>query len=258
MKILRKIINKFDKSLNWFKIKFLNYSQFDFIIGPEIKNDFFYSAIYHISMDIRFKNFLEIGSSSGQGSTSAFVAGMNSRSDQSAIKLICLELSNKRFERLKHYYNKIPFIKIYNLSSVGVSKFPPLADVENFYINRKTNLNDTPFEEVKEWYEADIRYILESGKDIDGIESIKRRLSITHFDVVLIDGSEFTGNAELDSVLGADVILLDDTESYKCREAFERLMINSSYNLQMHEPGLRGGFAIFSKQDISDILKTIS
>lgn len=254
MRIGKRSVDLIHKIIKWTKINFLNYNQFDFLIGPEIKNDIFYHTIQKIAQDKRFKNFLEIGSSSGQGSTSAFVSGIDQRSDVESVRFFCIELSNQRFKKLKSFYKEKSYIKVYNISSVSVAKFPSFDDVRKFYNNRKTNLNDASIEEIRNWYDSDIQYILDSGKNIDGISAIKNSINLNYFDVVLIDGSEFTGIAELNAVIGAAVILLDDTESYKCREAFERLAADPAYRLYMYEPKLRGGFAIYSKLDLQNIL----
>jgi len=51
----------------------------------------------------------------------------------------------------------------------------------------------------------------------------------------------------LNILIGANYILLDDTETFKCREAFEILDENSDYQLIEHQPLIRNGFAAFKK-----------
>lgn len=48
-----------------------------------------------------------------------------------------------------------------------------------------------------------------------GIQKIKRENEIDFFDVVLIDGSEFTGFVELSEVYGAKWLLVDDINTFK-------------------------------------------
>ena len=48
-------------------------------------------------------------------------------------------------------------------------------------------------------------------------------------------------------LIGANYILLDDTETFKGREAFEILDENSDYQLIEHQPLIRNGFAAFKK-----------
>ena len=86
-----------------------------------------------------------------------------------------------------------------------------------------------------------------SGKDYDGITEIRNSLQIKEFDACLIDGSEFTGLSELHLLIGSKYILLDDTETYKCREAFEFLERSASYKKLDHNPNIRNGFAVFKR-----------
>jgi hypothetical protein len=62
----------------------------------------------------------------------------------------------------------------------------------------------------------DLRNVLEIGSSAGAIERIKAEHGIERFDMVLIDGSEFTGEVELGKVLGAKLILLDGTNTFKC------------------------------------------
>lgn len=158
-----------------------------------------------------------------------------------------MELSEKRFEKLNEYTRKFKFAHPYNVSSIAKSEFPDISQVKSFYNNRKTGLNRTPWNEVLRWYEQDIKYISKNKKNINGINLIKTENKIDTFDLCLIDGSEFTGLMELKYLIGTKYILLDDTETYKCREAFEELDRNEKYSLIQHEPNVRNGFAVFQK-----------
>jgi len=70
---------------------------------------------------------------------------------------------------------------------------------------------------------------------------------ISHFDLVLIDGSEFTGIPELEAVYGAKYILLDDINAYKNYDNFNRLNNDPNYILRIKNMKLRNGFAFFER-----------
>ncbi|MGB3691781.1 MAG: hypothetical protein WA999_03565, partial [Spirulinaceae cyanobacterium] len=93
-------------------------SELDFLIPPEIKNDQFYGAIEKIAREADIKTVLEIGSSSGEGSTEAFVRGLKDNPNQP--QLFCLEISKTRFEALQQRYADYNFVHCYNLSSVSL------------------------------------------------------------------------------------------------------------------------------------------
>src|SRR5947209_7929337 len=71
------------------------YDGLDRVIAPEIKNDNFYDVIYKIAKNEPVHTILEIGSSSGQGSTEAFVKGI--KDNPSKPRLFCMEVSLVRF-----------------------------------------------------------------------------------------------------------------------------------------------------------------
>lgn len=230
--------------------KRLGFSDLNFRISPEIVNDKLSSTIASLAKQDDVKKIIEIGSSSGAGSTRSFIEAIAGRPDANEVHLYCLELSNKRYNALKRYTAQFPFVKCFNLSSVAANEFPSEEEVTNFYRTRNTKLNNVSLQEVLRWRTQDLEYITQSGKDVNGINAIKETYGIENFDLCLIDGSEFTGSAELSHLLGAKYILLDDTESYKCREAFESLASNTDYQLVKHDPFLRNGFAFFKLKQI--------
>jgi hypothetical protein len=205
------------------------------IIPPEVLNDQFYFSLVHCASRPDIKTILEIGSSSGEGSTDAFVKAIRNRSDSNLVKLFCMEISQVRFEKLSGIYKNDSFVKPYRLSSVRVNQFPSKESVIHFYQNFQTNLNLYPLEQVLGWLEQDLSYIANSGLDACGI------------DMVLIDGSEFTGHAELSLVMGAKIIALDDINAFKNYQSYQVLINDPNYKIIAREMDLRNGFAIFEK-----------
>ncbi|MHC5832091.1 MAG: hypothetical protein ACYT04_92970, partial [Nostoc sp.] len=94
-----------------------------------------------------------------------------------------------------------------------------------------TNLNLYPLERVLGWLRQDIEYVNKSGVSDNGIQKIKKENNIDCFDLVLIDGSEFTGEAELDEVYGANLICLDDITTFKNYRNHQRLLADQNYVL---------------------------
>jgi len=224
--------------------KFLN-SGLNRLIPPEIKNDEFYAAIQRIGREENIKTVLEIGSASGEGSTEAFVCGM--RENPNKPKLFCMEVSKNRFNELEKRYAEYSFVKCYNVSSVAVERFPNADEVIRFYKNYHQGLKKYPLQQVLTWLEQDIDYIKQSGVEPEGIKKIKRENNIENFDLVLIDGSEFTGQAEMEEVYGAKYILLDDINTFKNYKNYYLLKNDDSYSLVAENQYLRNGYAIFKK-----------
>ena len=218
-------------------------SDLDVIIPPEIINDEFSHLIQKIAREESVHNVLEIGSSSGGGSTEAFVKGLQENPNRP--RLFCMEISRARFGTLRDAYKKLDFVKCYNVSSVPLDKFPAEQDVAAFYSGIKTALNNYPLDMVLGWLRKDKEYVSCSGVPDDGIQRIKRENGIENFDLVLIDGSEFTGSAELEEIYGARIIILDDVNAYKNYFNYRRLTFDTNYVLVTENWSLRNGYAVF-------------
>jgi len=215
------------------------------IIPAEIKNDQFYNVIWQVASQVPGKNFLEIGSSSGAGSTEAWAKGIAQNPYRPTLH--CLEVSKPRFEVLRETYKSNSQIKCHWTSSVGLSRFPSKEQVSKFYNTVDNNLRQYPLEQVLGWLDQDIRYIQEAAAPTDGIKRILGETQIHYFDAVLIDGSEFLGEAEFGEVYGASVILLDDIRGYKCYNPYQWLKQDASYKLLAENHNLRNGFAVFQR-----------
>ncbi len=220
-------------------------SDLDRIIPPEIKDDAFYSAIYNLASTEKIQTILEIGSSSGDGSTEAFVKGISKNPNHPT--LFCMELSKPRFLSLQSHYKTNPSVNCYNASSVPLESFPSPEEVLLFMRTFNTSLRGFTEVEVTGWLKQDIEYVKNAKVPDRGIELIKFENSIDFFDMVLIDGSEFTGEAELILVYGAKFILLDDIRAFKNYHNYMRLLADPLYTLVEVNPSLRNGYAIFKK-----------
>ncbi|MDF5727747.1 MAG: class I SAM-dependent methyltransferase [Rhizonema sp. PD38] len=225
-----------------------NNSELNRLIPPEIKNDEFYAAIQRIAREEDIKTVLEIGSSSGQGSTEAFVTGI--RENPNNPTLFCMEISKTRFAELKNRYKNDSFVNCYNVSSISIQQFAKEQEIIDFYYSTPTNLNFYPINQVLSWLQEDLNYIAQSGFNDNGIQKIKIENNIILFDLVLIDGSEFTGNAELNEIYGANYILLDDINSFKNHLNFKRLSHDSNYIIIGLNYSIRNGYAIFKKKTV--------
>jgi glycosyltransferase involved in cell wall biosynthesis/ADP-heptose:LPS heptosyltransferase/Tfp pilus assembly protein PilF len=220
-------------------------SELDSLIPAEIKKDALFEDIQRLSAESGIRHILEIGSSSGEGSTAAFVSGMHAGKDDA--RLYCLELSKPRFAELRSRYQKDDRVFCYRASSIPLENFPSEKEVADFYHQTPTALNNYPLERVLGWLRQDKDYLQRSQAGNRGIEQIKQQHGIGNFDLVLIDGSEFTGGAELDLVYGAGVIMLDDINGFKNYRNYHRLKKDPAYALEKENWQLRNGYAIFRR-----------
>lgn len=229
----------------------LSTSELNNIIPPEIKDGKFYFLIRKLTQQENIKTILEIGSSSGTGSTEAFVTGLSQNPNKPT--LFCMEISKPRFAELQKRYAGNPNVKCYNISSISVDKFPTEQQVSAFYSNTRTALNNYPIERILGWLRQDIEYLKGSGVCNNGIDKIKQENKIKDFDMVLIDGSEFAGAAEFEAVYGARFILLDDINSFKNYDNYKRLLKDPNYSIVEENWQLRNGYAVFARNNNDDL-----
>jgi FkbM family methyltransferase len=220
-------------------------SELNFLIPPEIKHDEFYAIIQEIARTEDIKTVLEIGSSSGGGSTEAFVTGLRDNPHQP--QLFCMEVSQPRFAELSKRYEHEKFVKCYNVSSVAIEEFPDRSAVIDFYHNSDSDLKKFPLEVVLGWLQQDIEYVRNAGVSANGIRQVKQDNQIEDFDLVLIDGSEFTGISELKEVYGSKFILLDDITTFKNHTNHYRLIDDPNYVLVSSSTSVRNGYSVFKR-----------
>lgn len=224
---------------------FIQASDLDRIIPSEIKDDAFYAAIHKLAQTEAITTILEIGSSSGEGSTEAFATGISKNPHKPV--LFCMELSKPRFKVLQDHYKTNPSVICCNVSSVPLESFPSEERVLSFMRTVNTSLRGFTEDEVIGWLRQDIDYVKNAEVIDHGIEWIQSTYGIETFDMVLIDGSEFTGEAEFALVYGAKFILLDDIRAFKNYNNYMKLLNDSSYELMEEDPYLRNGYAIFRR-----------
>lgn len=223
-------------------------SVLDVIIPGEIKNDSFYDSLRALAMLPDVRTILEIGSSAGGGSTEAFVSGLQERAEPA--NLYCMEISATRFARLRETYEAFDFVQCFNASSVPLSDFPSHQTVGAFWDTVQSGLRAYPKATVLGWLDADRDYVRSHGSDSNGIQLIKSERGIEQFDVVLIDGSEFTGEAELRHVYGAKYIALDDISTYKNWNNYFKLKEDPHYELIAEERSVRNGYCVFKRVEV--------
>jgi hypothetical protein len=215
----------------------------DRLIPPEIRNDGLYSAIVRVAATPGVRHMLEIGASGGDGSTEAFIEGALKNPSQPT--LYSIEISDVRYQAFRRRHASRAFVRGYHASSVRIEEVASAEEVRHFYHSVKSPLNEYPLKTVLGWREQDVRYIREHGLDANGIKDVKNINGLNAFDVVLIDGSEFTGSAELDEVYGASYILLDDVRAFKNFGNFARLSADPAYVLVEVSEDVRNGYAVF-------------
>lgn len=218
----------------------------DKIIPAEVKDDSFSKTLTFLAKNANIRSILEIGASSGEGSTEALTRGIVENAHKPS--LYSVEVSRTRFGALKDRYAHVPQVQPFNVSSVRLEDFASESAVTAFYQSRHSALNNYPLDTVLGWLREDMSYVADNAIPQDGINLIKAQTGINTFDFVLIDGSEFTGEAELALVYGAPIIALDDTNGFKNMINHEKLLADKNYEICIMDKFCRNGFSVFMRR----------
>lgn len=230
-------------------------SQLDFLIPAEITQGGLATWLEGLAELPEIRTILEIGSSDGSGSTRRILSGL--RRKKTPAKLFCLEVSRQRWERLQQRLRGFPGAVAVWSSSVSPGDFLAEDEIRRFYTESQTRLNETPLDEVFRWRIQDLAYLQEHGVPSNGIARVMQENHVDRFDLVLIDGSAFTGEAELRAVLGAGIIALDDVNDIKNGRNFLTLNRHPEYRLLAMDLVWRNGFAIFARPPLESTTRNL-
>jgi hypothetical protein len=219
-------------------------SALDRLIPPEITGDAFHRTLERLAATPGVRTILDIGASSGEGSTAALVAGAARNPDSPVVH--CIEVSVPRHAALERRYRDNENVHCHNVSSVSLERFPTEADVDAFRRGTWTRFRFIRRSLVMGWLRQDIDYVEQHGLSRNGVREILDRFGIDRFDLVVIDGSEFTGRAELEDASGSRFIALDDVRTFKNYDNRRRLERDGSYR-RIAAGRLRNGFAVFER-----------
>ena len=210
----------------WDNVDKQNYS--DHVINNlgQICNDDFSSEITKYASNLQYKNFLEIGTWNGLGSTKAFSYGFKNRSDDYVF--YSLECNADKCADAINLYSDNN--KIHILNEVIWNEEP-----SDFYQVFPQCLTNNTY---KHWNEVDI------------INMKKCKLFLNRpnlpdiFDILLLDGGEFTTYYEFQILKNrCKVLMLDDTNTDKCKLIVNEIENDSSWKI-VKKNNTRNGFLI--------------
>ena len=195
----------------------------------QISYDKFSHEIEKYASDTKYKTFLEVGTWNGMGSTKAFSDGFKKRDDD--FVFFSLECNkDKWYDAYKLYeFND----KMHILNEVIWNEEP-----HNFYqIFPKCQTNEI----YKHWHNVDLR-------NMKLCEVFLNRSNLPNiFDVILLDGGEFTTYFEYQLLKNrCKVLMLDDTECDKCKLIVREISSDPTWRIIQQET-LRNGYLIAEK-----------
>ena len=195
----------------------------------QINEGTFSEEIIKYAANSKYKTFLEIGTWNGFGSTKAFSDGFQHRNDDYIFySLECNKEKSADARKLYADNNKIHILNevIWNEEPSDFYKIFPQCLTNKLY---------------KHWNEVDII-------NMKQCELFLNRPNLPFmFDVILLDGGEFTTYHEFQILKNKCMILmLDDTSCDKCKLIVEEINSDTSWKILMKHDS-RNGFLIAEK-----------
>ncbi|MBF2052217.1 MAG: glycosyltransferase [Candidatus Sericytochromatia bacterium] len=208
----------------------------------------FYRWLYQMAREEPLQHVLEIGSANGQGSTRILIEAL--RQHRQPVMLHCLEADPERFAELQNHCSA-DWVQAYPFLSVYPLQYPTPEDLKAFQQAYATRWRQLPLNQTLEWLagERALYAAYAAGPNpVSGVAHLKAQLGIEAFDMVVLDGGEFSGPADLDAVYGTRILVLDDINTYKNHRNYLRLKADPAYYLIQEDWQVRHGAAVFKRR----------
>jgi hypothetical protein len=189
----------------------------------------FGKIIYELASNSENKTFVDIGTWNGLGSTKCFIEAMKSNKES---VLYTIENNQEKHEYAKSIWTAS--IEEYNLNV----NFLNGSLIKNDDIDLWISENQISLDETQKYWLS-----------IDKTNSINNLIiECTSIDILLIDGSDYSGYLEL--ILLKDIskyILLDDVNSLKNEMSRQYLLDSDEFELISEDLYSRNGYSVFKK-----------
>jgi hypothetical protein len=185
--------------------------------------------LIEIAKNKHYKKYLEIGTWNGLGSTKCFHIGFMDRylTDSDFI-FYSIECNADKCKDAQSLYDKYPFMKI--LHAKAVQSIPNESELINLFTNFIPTWHTVDIENMNE---CPYLFDLDCSKD---------------FDVILLDGGEFTTYFEyLELKDHCRVLICDDCNTDKCSLIRKELMASNDWKLICENLSSRNGWCAFEK-----------
>lgn len=199
------------------------------------------------------ETILEVGSANGAGSTQAFISAAQGL--KANPKMACLEIDRDRYDELLNNTGWCGWVYPIRSATVPVTQYMSDLEVAKFMglaesLPFRFKITKFATQTVMDWRREELAKIVAEDIPQNGISKAVELLG-GKVDIAFLDGSAFTGMADMRAVLDvSNVIILDDTLDIKNWEAYSRLCLNDNFTLVKKDNGYRNGFAAFQRRDM--------
>lgn len=193
-------------------------------------NSTFGKEVYNMCKRENVKNIVEVGTWNGEGSTVCIMNALMEKENHSV--LYSFEADKDNYNKAVQYWNnKDTKNKLSLINAVLHRECLEIEDVKKMY----TNVNDFV-----------LRFYLRERKLLHTNMLFDNSL-LQNIDVILLDGAEYTTYGDYSVLIKKQpkVIMLDDTNVFKCKQIRAELLNNSEWKLLRENLNDRHGWSIF-------------
>ena len=184
--------------------------------GQINRGTFFGDQIYSLSFNNNFKNYVEVGTWNGQGSTKCFMDALLQRNDEST--LYSLEANAEFYNQAKRYWDPL-VLTVRTITPKLHLLYGRIIEAGEL-VSAEEVLTHSRFHQHP-WLQWRNRNIKEYGQCENVIHQLPAEI-----DVLLLDGGQFSTRAEFHRLKDrTKIVLLDDTQSFKTERAREDMII---------------------------------
>lgn len=186
-----------------------------------------------------FETVLEIGSFDGLGSTQVFIEALRHASDP---RMVCLETDPTRYRQLLLHTAGHPWVRCLCQPSISRESLTA-SDFERDVWQSPYNRLFYPHDLVASWW-LDTQAYYAQGRP-GYLET-----TADAFDVILVDGDEFSGYDDYRLAKSrCRCLMLDDVfHAYKCNRAHAELAADPEWRLEWSSAAVRNGAAIWIRK----------
>jgi hypothetical protein len=192
----------------------------------------FGKLITRIASDEQYSTICEIGTWNGQGSTRCVMEGMRSR--KTPFTFFSIEANREFYGKASKFWSPCPPSLVLMYGSLH-NKIMSRSDVEQHPLFKSVN------EHYNLWYEDEYNCATQSPRVT---------LPVTHVDVVILDGGEFSTEEDWNilKTYNPKIVILDDTCVIKTSSIRKELIESSEWEALYDVQHERNGWAIFKRR----------
>jgi glycosyltransferase involved in cell wall biosynthesis len=206
-----------------------------------------YRNLFQLVFAEALEHVLYIGVQGDLQLLQTLIQARNLRADKPHISLI--ESDPPRFEQLLQELGQEPGMSLFQGYSQRQSYYPDLALLTHFFRTQKSAWHQFPLDYWLDKAQSELEDFSTRPEEQMGLlKHLAEQAHLPAPDMLILDGSEFTTEADLAVFAKSKLIILTGVSSYRNFANFQRLVADPNYYLMYQHAQQRMGFAIFKRK----------